>query len=294
MRERALIHVAGPAGAGKTAFIEALLAEGHALILAARCRRDDGLHQPQETAPSAHPELRRYRQAGATGSALFAFPRHNVRFDDFFMTDLMTDYSQAVVLEGDNPLGSADLQVFVAPPPDSGERLLVRRARSRSGDRRQSVAVLERLLRDPGGVVDVLGMVGGAPLAELARHNPDLLDKMAATLRGSLAEAKKAPVPKAENRWTVADRYAGIEQAQLVVVNARPGGDREAADQLAADVIRLRKDDQLFADILGSRGNRIPITAVVANLTDPADRGRKKALARTRRAIPSISSERRE
>ena len=66
MRERALIHVAGPAGAGKTAFIEALLAEGHALILAARCRRDDSLHQPRETAPSAHPELRRYRQAGAT------------------------------------------------------------------------------------------------------------------------------------------------------------------------------------------------------------------------------------
>jgi hypothetical protein len=294
MRERALIHVAGPAGAGKTAFIEALLAEGHALIVAARCRRDDSLHRPWETAPSAHPELRRYQQAGASGSALFAFPGHNVRFDDFFMTDLMTDYSQAVVLEGDNPLGSADLQVFVTPAPDSGERLFVRRARSRSGDRRQGVAVLERLLSDPGGVVDVLGMVGGAPLAELARHNPDLLDKMAATLHGSLAEAKKAPAPKAEKRWAIADRYAGIEQAQLVVVNARPGSNREAADQLVADVVRLRKDDQLFADILGSLGNRIPITAVVANLTDPADRGRKKALARTRRAIASILSERRE
>lgn len=38
--ERALIHVAGPARSGKTAFIEAMLAGSDALVLAARCVQD--------------------------------------------------------------------------------------------------------------------------------------------------------------------------------------------------------------------------------------------------------------
>jgi sugar phosphate isomerase/epimerase len=55
-------------------------------------------------------------------------------------------------------------------------------------------------------------------------------------------------------------------------------------------VVRLRKDKELVADILGTRGNRIPVTAVVADLADPNDPGWKKAIARTRRAIRSRSS----
>jgi hypothetical protein len=290
VRERALIHVAGPAGAGKTAFIERLAAESDASILVARCLRDDTLRQPQETAPRMNPELRRYRQAGAVGSALFAFPGRDVRLDDFFMTDLMMEYSQAVVIEGDSPLQLVDLGAFVAPPPAEGERLFVRSARARRGDGRQSAAVLERLLRDPDGVIDLLGMLGGEPLAEVGRNTPKLLDKMAASLREGLAEEKRAPAPKAQKSWAIADRYAGIEHAQLVIVNTRHDSDRDAAEQLVADVVRLRKDQELFADILGPRVKRIPITAVVANLTNPDDRGWKKAFARTRRAIASISS----
>jgi hypothetical protein len=208
------------------------------------------------------------------------------------MTDLMMDYSQAVVLEGDNPLPFVDLRVFVAPPPAKGDEVFVRRARARTHDEPNRTAVLERLLRDQGGVVDLLDMVGGPPLAELGRSNPELMDKIAARLRDELAQAtKRAPAPKkTEKRWGIADRYAGIEQAQLVVVNIRHDSDREAAEKLAADVVRLRKDEELLADILGPRGNRIPITAVATNLTDPDDRGWKKAFARTRRAIATVSS----
>jgi Uncharacterised protein family (UPF0158) len=49
----------------------------------------------------------------------------------------------------------------------------------------------------------------------------------------------------------------------------------------------LRRDDALFNDIVGWRGNRLPITAVVANLADPRDVERKKAAARVRRAMRS-------
>ena len=48
---------------------------------------------------------------------------------------------------------------------------------------------------------------------------------------------------------------------------------------------RLRKDDAVFTDVIRPRGNRVPITAVVANLTQPTDPGTKKALTRIRRVI---------
>jgi hypothetical protein len=240
--ERALIHVAGPAGSGKTAFIESMLTGSDALVIAARCVRDDTLRQLRETTPGSHPELRRYREAGAIRAALLTFPGDADLSDSFFTTDLMMDYSQAVVLEGDSPLRFVDLRVFVAPPPAEGHQLFVRCTHERGRYARESTA----------------------------------------------AQARRAPQP--DERWAIADSYAGIEHAQLVVVNARHDGQRQAAEQLVGDIVRLRKDNDLLADILGPRGSRIPITAVAANMADPDDPARKKALARVRRAIRSASS----
>jgi hypothetical protein len=285
--ERALIHVAGPARSGKTAFIEAMLTASDGLVIAARCVRDDTLRQFRETAPASHPELRRYREAGAIGAALLTFPGDADLSDSFFTTDLMMGYSKAVVLEGDSPLRFVDLRVFVAPPPAEGQQLFVRCTHRRESDARESTAALEQLLREPDGIVDVLGVIGGARLAELGREHPELLEKMRTRL-GGIAQARRAPLP--DERWTIADSYAGIEHAQLVVVDIRQDCQRQAAEQLVADIVRLRKDNDLRADILGPRGSRIPITAVAANLIDPDDPARKKALARVRRAIRSASS----
>lgn len=132
MRTRAIIRVAGPPQSGKTSFLEAVLCSLDEWILAARCVRDDSLRQPRESVPKAHPELRRYCRAGASGAALFRFPGDGSAFDGFFSSELMTDYSEAVVLEGDDPLGLADLKVFVAPVPAPGERLFVRRSETSS------------------------------------------------------------------------------------------------------------------------------------------------------------------
>jgi hypothetical protein len=79
----------------------------------------------------------------------------------------MTDYSEAVVLEGDDPIGLADLKVFVAPVRASGERLFVRRSETRSY--RERPEVLERFLAEPADVVELLSIAGGEPLAELGR-----------------------------------------------------------------------------------------------------------------------------
>jgi hypothetical protein len=54
---------------------------------------------------------------------------------------------------------------------------------------------------------------------------------------------------------------------------------------LLAEVARLRKDQAVFDDVMGRRGNKVPITAVVADLAEPEDLGTKKALARVRRVV---------
>src|SRR6266536_1877398 len=77
----------------------------------ARCVRDDSLRRSRESSPRTHPEMQRYRQAGAYATATFAFPRHDPDPIEFYETQLMLNYSRAVILEGDNPAGYADPMV---------------------------------------------------------------------------------------------------------------------------------------------------------------------------------------
>lgn len=149
MRERALVHVTGPSGCGKTTFIEAVLSTAGRILIAARCVRDDSLRHARETAPRTHPELRRYRGAGATGTALFVFPESDIGGDVFFTTDVMADYSEGVLLEGDNPISFVDLVVYIATPLTVGERLFVRRTSSRVREQRERADAIERLLSEP-------------------------------------------------------------------------------------------------------------------------------------------------
>jgi len=51
MIERAFVHVGGPAGSGKTTFIEAMLAGAGTLTLVARCLRDDTLARARRRHP---------------------------------------------------------------------------------------------------------------------------------------------------------------------------------------------------------------------------------------------------
>jgi len=283
--KRALLQVSGPRGSGKTAFIEALPGASDELILAARCVRDNSLRRSRETAPKNHAELRRYRRAGASGAVLYAFPAGDAGSEAFFETDFMSGYASAVVLEGDNPAGYVDLSVFVASAPARGEALFMRRTRDRAAEKRASAAAMKRVLLEPGGVARLLDAALGGTIAELTRQRPELLERAQATMLEGLAKAERSPPPEPTEHWALADRFAGIEHAQLVVFNIRRASEREAAQRLIAELDRLRKDEDLFNDILGLRASRIPITAVVANLVDADDRGRKKALARVKRAL---------
>lgn len=287
MRQRAFIHVAGPEGAGKTKLIETVLQRVDPPILVARCRRDDRLGEPEETSPRTEPELRRYLDAGAEGVALFTFPGAPSSTDDFFMTDLMVECSRAVLLEGDSPLSYVDLSVFVAPTPHGRERLFVRRSTPRPSRRKQTVA-LERLLTEPAAA-ELMGRLVGEPLAAMVRARPELIEAARVELLEKLSQARESPASPPAKRWTISERYAGIERAQLVIVNVRDDDERRRADDVLSDLVKLRQDKETFSDMLGYRGNRIPITAVAANLADTVDPGLKKVIAKVRRVVQSSS-----
>jgi hypothetical protein len=282
VRDRASIHVGGPNGSGKTAFVEAILAAGDGPILAARCVRDDALRRPRESSPRKHGELRRYLGAGANAAAVFVFPGEAADPIAFYETELMMNYSEAVILEGDNPLDYVDLEVLVAPVPCADETLFVRRERDVAATQRAKVDAWERMLSRPEGMVTWMDEAMRIPIGELLRKDPFLVDDVRTKMLAGIAATRKGPPPKPVEHWAVSEPFRGIERAGLVVVNIRDESERA---QLVADAHRLRKDDALFEDMLAWRGNRIPITAVVANLADARDPGRKKAFARVHRTI---------
>ncbi len=137
----------------------------------------------------------------------------------------MSNYSEAVILEGDNPLEHADREVFVAAVPDTGEALCVRRQRDVAAAQRARVDAWERMLSQRDGIATWMEEVVGISVGELLRKKP------------------------------VTERFAGIERAGLVVVNIRHQRERASADKLVVDVHRRRQDDALerpVARICGS------------------------------------------
>lgn len=320
MIARAIIRVDGPAGGGKTAFVEALLSGLDASVGVARGVRDAAVEELVETAPPDDPDLERYRRAGADGVARIRIPRGDVEAgdpspgglpnlghssiglggrglpgdqlpgsevwaDDFYFTDLMQEPTDAVVIEGDSPLEGADLRVFVAPAPPRGSRLFVRRTRDRAAGERRRLGNLRKAVRSRQGLLELLERELGPDLARLAERDPSYFETARTVIDGLADEAARRPPPEPERYWAVNRRYAGIERGQLVVITVRDLEERSRADGLVAQLRRLRREDALFEDILGPMGKRTPITAVACDLRDPGDPGTRKAVARVRRAL---------
>jgi hypothetical protein len=283
-----IIHVDGSPGAGKTAFVELLLGALDEWVLAVRCRRDDSLRQARESSSARDPEVRRYGAAGASDAGRFTFPSGRDAADDFFTSRLLTGVSDVIVIEGDSPLRDADLRAFVAPPPPVGQGLLVRERRDHGAQQRAQADAMQRLLDRPDGAARLLEQLVGGPVVALARERPELLEQARASLLAGIGKVHAAPPPTPTEHWAVAAGYSGIERAQLVVLNAREDAERRRAQGLLEEVRRLRVDRAVFDDVLGWRGSRVPVTAVVADLADPRDAGTRKAVARVKRSNQEV------
>lgn len=282
MRERALVHVAGPVGAGKTTFVETLLDAEVAFAICVRAERDATLRKEEESASKTHPELRRYLKAGASAVALYRFAEPSM--EAFFTSNFMQDYSEAVFIEGDCPIDYVNLSVFVAPAPAEGRSLLRRVVRDHTASHQASIDRLAEALENPEALARLLGAELGEPLAAMALRQSRVLDDLRRSMKSKLSEVRRVPPPAPTEHWALEDGYAGIERAQLIVVNVRSDAERRAAEAVVDDVVRLRKDEDVYRDVVGLRGNKLPVTAVVAVFSNPKDAGLKKAVARVKRA----------
>jgi hypothetical protein len=185
----------------------------------------------------------------------------------------MQDFSHAVVIEGDCPLPFADVNAFVAPA--IGGRLLARRKSDQPSRQPEAMDALEAVLSEPGDLEALLARLITPALGEFALQQPALVEQERRKALAQLAELRSRPVAKQQMGWVMADNYRGIERAQLIVVNIRDHTEKDKSEALLAEVARLCKDDAVFTDVMGPRGNRVPITAVVANLAQPTDPGTK-------------------
>lgn len=287
MRERALVHVAGQSGAGKTTLIEGLLQSNRSkMLMVGRGVADDAVPEARESIAGNDDELNRYNEAGATCVVRYRFPPDVDGGDAFFCSEFMSDYSESVIVEGDLPPGVfPDLTVFVARPLPAGTPLLQRREVDRSAAHARELDQLQALLDEPDALASFLSKRFEAEFGQRGSVPDEVLGSMRTLAVAKLEEARRKGPPPVEQRWTLTEGYAGIEQAQVVVLNVRSPGDREQAQGMLTELSRLRKDRAVFNDIIGWRGKRLPITAAAADLADSRDRDLKRILARIKRAF---------
>ncbi|HEX5051026.1 MAG TPA: hypothetical protein VFZ65_04580 [Planctomycetota bacterium] len=261
--------MAGPDGVGKTLFVEHLLRAEIGVSLCVRGRRDPRLREARVMAPRNNAELRRYSEAGGAAMAYgFREPDTNA----FFSTEPMQDYSEVVLIEGDCPTELIDCRVYVAPVLPPGRSLLRRVAGVRKWQREHlALRELRQSLGGEGALARTFGMLGAAVDRELVRQQSD-------------GGHRRGRTPSLES-WVLDDGYAGIERAQVVIVNVRSEDERDTAAALIGDVARIRKDKEVFADVVPIGTYRHPVTAVVADLSDARDVGVKKARGRVKRAV---------
>lgn len=289
MIERAFVRVAGAPGAGKTTLIERLIerlieARSAWPLMVARVEANARRIEPVESNRADDAELQRYVKAGASGVTRYRFHPEHVPGDALWSTDFMQDYSQGIIFEGDWPLDyRPDLTVYVAGPLPEGRAVLERVVDDRKAKRAAAdLQQLERALEDPKYFVELVGPMLGMLPRERARS---AMEKMLFNLDNLLDKIEKKGPPPPEERWAVAAGLAGIEHAQVVAVNVRTEDERRRAETMVPELRRIRKDKEVYDNLLGWRGGRLPITIRIADLAAPGDKGLKDILKRIGRAF---------
>lgn len=287
MISRAYIHITGQPGAGKTTLMEAVLsARPYESFLCVHASADPALKRPKESAPRNDPHLKGYSHAGADRTTLYRFPPRKGDFiDEFFDSDIMSEYSDVVLIEGDSPLSFLHLSTFVARPLPPGDSLIVGDMRDTKAERERELQQAKLLADHPERLIELMPAEIRAALRASMEKDPGILRSIGDDFRRLVKEERSRPAPAPAKQRKIAESHRGIEDAGLVVVNIHDESERERAEALVSDVTRLRSDREMFDELLGWRYNRTPVTAVVANLLDPGDAGRKKAMTRIKRAI---------
>ncbi|MCU0725167.1 MAG: hypothetical protein MUE73_05160 [Planctomycetes bacterium] len=275
-RVRAFIHVAGPKGAGKTAFVEALLRGLDEVVICVRGVRLARRRDPEESGAKDDPELRRYRMAGASEAVRYRFGTGREVDSHFFEQEFMQDHSTAVVIEGDCPVEAVELPVFVLPVLPPGETVVRGVLVDGAAAQEARQVGYEKAFRDRHSLAAFVGKLFGMPGTERITMSEAVFTDLRAKLQAEI-----------EKRRVFAPGCEGLAGARLVVVNVRAEDEATRAEALRAEVAGLRGDRERWKELAGRSVSRRPVTVVVARLSDLRDAGTRKAVARVRKAVRS-------
>lgn len=274
MIERAYLQVSGPPQAGKTTFIERLLAACRGELLLAT--RFLSVRKAKDGGPSkGNDETKRYEEAGAIGTMLFRVPPEPDP-DAFWSSEFTENYSRGIVIEGEvvEDVVAPDVVVFVLRPLPDGPQLLEQKevdaGRASIGFVKAMEALVARELESLGGSM-----------------SPDLRAKLDTELASIREHASK----KSSTRkvWALADGHAGLVRAHVVVINVHDESERPAAERLAAEVRRIRDDTEVAKELVRYPANKRQPAILVANLADAKGKALKKAITRMKKTLSARS-----
>lgn len=245
MKPVCVVHVDGPTGSGKTAFVECLLRSRVPSCVYVRVEHDSKLQAPISIRGVFHEDLVRVAAAGVHDTILY---RYGECDSEDFETELGPSAARQLrIVEGDLIQNFADCRVFVARLPTDGQRLL----RVASGPRRVR-------LRPP---------------ARMSSYERALTENWSPTQKPD----------ESESHWQLAPGYEEMLLAHMVVLSLRSGDPDVEVDAFLADAVRIRRDRAVFADVADPRCYRSNMTIVAADLADAGHAGTRKAIARVRR-----------
>lgn len=288
MIDREYITVNGPPGAGKTTLIERLLESNRSLLLlAGRFREDPSIPGVKEEV-GENDETLRYLIVGADGAFHCRFPPggEGAAARWYWDTTWNRGFSDGVIVEGSVLSAHSTLTVFVLRSIPSDVPFVERRVKELLSIPFEEY--VEAVFGPPPA-----GMEPGGPEAggeevwddEMLEEEGEISVEIPDEVGRELLKWIEEGIPVRVEGWVLKDEFAGLDRAEIVVINAQADEDPREAERLASEIRRIWTDPEISRDLGPGWVTRRTPSIIVANLTDPRDEGSKKVVARMKRAL---------
>ena len=292
--QRAFIRVDGTDNSGKTLLIQQYLKSNRsAWVSVARILETEEVNAPEADYKKTA-ELERVSTDDVFSTMVYRYPpqQRGRAHEEFWDTTFMEEPTDAVFLEDAADFGLApDLNIFVTRPLAMNESLL-----------RQDEIEIARL--DVKGVLEFLT---GIKLDEvempddeieddenLEFSDDEIIEETITEIPDSVAEvilkAKSGGFPLKRQGRVLLHTHKNLKGASMVIINIRDEAETEAARQLAEEIRRMHKEEEIIRDLSLRTTDGRRLTLFIANLANPKDPQLKRAIARIKRVIRENSS----
>ena len=287
MIDRTYTLVTGPAGAGKTSLIEALVASNRSRWLAAiRVVEDGGLAEPLVD-EAGNDETRRWEAAGHVDATLLRVPE-GWTGDVIDVAEAVGEFlfaADAIVIEGNVAFRPRELDAAVFVAPAEGPLLVEERREVARIDGQTALSLALGL--NPADQDEDEELPYGLNVGDVIDEDDEtvveverieLSDEVSRAILKLLEEGAPSYQHK---RWLRRD-LEDLSKAHLVVIGAGSPAAREAADRLREEILAVRGDEALRREVTGYYYDW-PRSCFVADLRDRKDEGTRKVVQAVKR-----------